>query len=172
MAGKGRPNKYSSNVEPYLDDIRKMALTMTERQIAKTLDVSYSSFREYKQHYPALNDALKKGRRELVSELRSTLIQKAKGYDYTEKKVVTEKMRVPENMRKRLLEMGLSKEEIDEAKIVKTEVLHKHLHPDVAALNLALKNYDREHWANDPQMLALRKKELELRERQVENNEW
>ena len=55
---------------------------------------------------------------------------------------------------------------------MKTEVAHKHAHPDVAALNLALKNYDKENWANDPQMLDIRKKELELRERQIENSEW
>ena len=40
------------------------------------------------------------------------------------------------------------------------------------AINLALKNYDPENWANDPQMLQIRKKELELRKRQVEANEW
>ena len=44
--------------------------------------------------------------------------------------------------------------------------------PDVAALNLALKNYDPDNWANDPQMLKIREKELKLREKQVENNTW
>jgi hypothetical protein len=44
--------------------------------------------------------------------------------------------------------------------------------PDVAALNLLLKNYDKDHWSNDPQMLELRKKELELKEKQIESNEW
>ena len=149
MAGKGRPNKYETHVEPYLDDISEMALTMTEEQIAKTLHVGYTSFREYKRHYPALVDALKKGRRELVKELRSTLIRRAKGFQYKEKKIV---------------------KEYDE--VVREECTTKYALPDVASLNLLLKNYDKENWANDPQTLEIRKKELELRERQVEANEW
>ena len=71
-----------------------------------------------------------------------------------------------------MLDAGLTPKQIGEARIVKTEVAHKHAHPDVAAINLALKNYDKEDWANDPQMLEIKKKELELRERQIENNEW
>ncbi len=55
---------------------------------------------------------------------------------------------------------------------MKTEVSHKKMAPDVAAINLALKNYDPENWANDPQVLALKKRELELRERQIEESSW
>lgn len=146
---RGRPSKYKSHVEPYLDDIRDMALTMTEEQIAKTLGVGYTAFREYKRRYPALNDALKKGRRELVKELRSTLIRRAKGFQYEEKKIIKEG-----------------------DKVVQEIYATKSALPDVAALNLLLKNYDRENWANDPQTLELRKKELALRERQVEADEW
>lgn len=146
---KGRPNKYKSHVEPYLEKIKEMALTMTEAQIAQTLGVSYTAFREYKRQYPALNDALKKGRADLVMELRSTLIQRAKGFQYEETKIIKEN-----------------------GEVVREERAEKSALPDVAALNLLLKNYDKENWANDPQMLDLRKKELELRERQVEASEW
>lgn len=146
---RGRPSKYKKHVEPYLDKIKQMALTMTEKQIAETLGVGYTAFREYKRQYPALNDALKKGRADLVMELRSTLIRRAKGFQYEEKKIIKE-----------------GGEVVQEIHAIKSAL------PDVAALNLLLKNYDRENWANDPQTLELRKKELELRERQVEANEW
>ena len=149
MAGKGRPNKYKTHVEPYLDDISEMALTMTEEQIAKTLHVGYRTFRAYKGQYPPLMASLKKGRRELVKELRSTLIMRAKGFQYKEKKIIKEYNAV-----------------------VREECTTKYALPDVASLNLLLKNYDKENWANDPQALEIRKKELELRERQVEANEW
>ena len=155
MAGKGRPNKYKSNVEPYLEDIKKWTLTMTEEQIAETLDVSYSSFRTYKQQYPALIDALKKGRKDLVAELKSTLIMKAKGFDYTETKVTKELCG-----------------EYDDLVVTKVEETTKRAQPDVAAINLLLKNYDKENWANDPQMIELKKKELELREKQAEEGDW
>ena len=117
-------------------------------------------------------ECLKNGRKNLVADLRGALIRKAVGYEYTEKKVVTECVKWPEELYKMLLEAGLTPEQIEQANLVKTEVNHKKMAPDVAAINLALKNYDPENWANDPQVLALKKRELELRERQVEENSW
>lgn len=149
MAKRGRPNKYNTHVEPYLDKIKEMALTMTEKQIAQSLGVAYSSFMEYKKQYSELSESLKKGRQDLVINLKSALIKKALGFEYSEKKTIKEN--------------GI---------VVREEVTVKHTQPDVAALNLLLKNYDAEHWANDPQMLRIREKELELRERQMEKEEW
>lgn len=150
MASKrGRPNKYLTEVQPRLKDIEKMALTMTEKQIAKAIGVGYSSWCDYKLKYPELSDALKKGRQELVVELRSTMIRKAKGFNYEEKKVIKEN-----------------------GKIVREEIYTRASMPDVAALNLLLKNYDKENWSNDPQAMEIRKKELELQERKLEENSW
>ncbi|MBO7673286.1 transposase [bacterium] len=155
MSGRGRPNKYKTHVEPYLDQIKDLALTMTEEQIAETLGVAYSSFRVYKQQYSALNDALQKGRKDLVAELKSVLIKKAKGFIYEEKTIIEE-----------------VNPETGEMEIVRRETKIKYAQPDVAAGNLLLKNYDKENWANDPQALELRRKELELNERKLEANEW
>ena len=155
MAGKGRPNLYVKKVEPFLAEVSEMALTMTEEQIAKTLGVAYSSFRQYKKQYIALNDALKNGRAELVKELKSTMIMKAKGFDYKEKKVIKEY--VPET---------------DVLTVVREEIYTRHATPDVAALNLLLKNYDTEGWANDPQALEIKKRELELQEKKLELREY
>lgn len=149
MAGKGRPNLYVKKVEPYLAEVPEMALTMTEEQIARTLGVAYSSFRGYKKQYPALNDALKKGRAELVKELRSTLIKRAKGFTYEESKKIKK-----------------------DGVVVSEEIYTKAALPDVASLNLLLKNYDADNWANDPQTLALKKKELELQKKKLEDSEW
>lgn len=149
MAGNGRPQKYKTHVEPYLEEIKQMCLTMTEKQIAETLGVAYSAFRSYKKQYQALNDALKKGRQTLVMELRSALIRRAKGFEVTETK--------------KIYEYGC---------LDRLEISTKYYPPDVAALNLALKNYDRENWANDPQMIRIREKELELQERKLEQSEW
>ena len=149
MAGKGRPDKYRTHVEPYLSEIQQMCLTMTEEQIAETLGVAYSTFRKYKEQYPALNSSLKKGRQTLVMELRSALIRRAKGFEITEIK--------------RVFEYGA---------LAKTETTTKYYPPDVAALNLCLKNYDPDHWANDPQALKLRERELDLQEKKIEQAEW
>lgn len=147
--GKGRPNKYFTHVQPRLEEIKKLCTTMTEKQIAQTLGVSYSCWCDYKNKYSELSDALKKGRESLVLELKSTLIRKAKGFSYSEKKTIKEN--------------GVT---------VREEIYEKASLPDVAALNLLLKNYDKDNWSNDPQMLRIREKELELKEKQIEENNW
>ena len=70
--------KYPTHVKPYLKKIEEMALTMTEEQMAKTLGVSVSSWCEYKNKFPELAEAIKKGRTILVAELKSTLIRTGK----------------------------------------------------------------------------------------------
>ena len=149
MAGSGRPNKYHEYVEPYLDDILQMAQTMTERQIAEKLEISYSTFRKYKAQFPALKDNLKKGRRQLILDIHSALIRKAKGFEYEERKIIKKN-----------------------GKVTQEEIYKRVALPDVAAINLALKNFDPDHWANDPQMLQIREKELRLRKQQIDQNEW
>lgn len=144
-----RPEKYKTHVEPYLEEIRQMCLTMTEAQIAETLGVSLAAWKRYKKLYEPLRASLKKGRQTLVMELRSALIKRAKGFEYTETKIVNE-----------------------DGKPIRTEVATKYYPPDVAALNLALKNYDKENWANDPQALRIRERELDLQERKLEQSEW
>ena len=82
-------------------------------------------------------------------ELYSALIKRAKGFKYTEKKKIYEG-----------------------GELVREEISEKYAQPDVAALNLALKNFDADNWANDPQIMELRRKELELRQQAVKNNDW
>ena len=84
-----------------------------------------------------------------MSELKSVLKKRAKGFQYEERKIIKE-----------------------HGKIVREEIHVKSALPDVASINLLLKNYDKDNWSNDPQAMELRKKELELKEKQVEANSW
>lgn len=149
MAKTGRKSAYENRIKPYFTEITEMCKSMTERQIAEALGVSYSTFLKYKAEKKEFAELLKKGRQNLVAELKGILIKKAKGYTYEEKKVIS-----------------------DSDGYTRKEVTQKYAHPDVASINLLLKNYDEENWSNDPQIIALRKKELELREKQIENNSW
>lgn len=146
---RGRKNKYITHVKPYLPEIKEWSQTMTEEQICKKLGVGKSAWSEYKKEYSELSEAIKKGRQDLVIELRSALIKKAIGYEYEERKYYTD-----ETGKKRM------------------EKTVRYSHPDVAAINLALKNYDRDNWSNDPQMQRIREEELELKKKQVEQNLW
>ena len=84
----------------------------------------------------------------MVLELKSALIQKAKGFNYTEKKIIKEN--------------GV---------VVREEEYTKFALPDVAALNLLLKNYD-EQWRNDPAEYELKKRAIEVQEKKLEQNEF
>lgn len=168
----GRKSKYETHVKPRLPEIMEMCRTMTETQIAEALGIGASTFQAYKTEFPELQEALKKGKQTLVAELRSSLIKKANGYDYVETKVVTEDVKWPDELYAKLIEAGFTPAQINQAKLVRTEVYKKQASPDVAALNLALKNYDKDNWANDPQALELKKKELKLKEQQAEKDNW
>lgn len=149
-----------------------MAWHLTEKDIAKELEIGYTTFRKYKAQHQALRDALKKGRRKLVTDLRSALIQKAEGFHYKETKTRCRSISIDDPLLTKLRNDGYDIEELKALQEVDTEVYTRYSPPDVAALNLALKNYDKDNWANDPQMLQVRKEELKLRERQIDNAEW
>lgn len=169
MAKRGRKNKYETHIVPFFSQILEwLSNGATERQIAEKLGIAYSTFNDYKVKYPELTEILEKGRRNLVADLRGALVKKAMGFDYTETKVVKEHIEMPHELREALLSSGFTHEQIEQANLIRTEVMNKHATPDVAALNLALKNYDKDDWSNDWQNYELRKRELELKEKK----EW
>lgn len=135
---------YKDDVKPHLDEIAVLAESLTQKQIAETLGISEATLYSYKRKHPEFAQALKKGHFKVVKDLRSILIQRAKGGKYTEKKSI--------------IKNGI---------VIAEEVYERYMPPDVAAINLALKNYDKDNWANDPQALDLRKKEIELKEQEI-----
>ena len=171
MAKRGRKGKYETDVKPYFSQIKEWLKNgATERQVAQNLSIGYSTFNRYKGENEELKELIKKSRQSVVTMLRGALIKRALGFDYQETKTVKEQVDLPEDIREFLISNGFTQEQIEKSQLVKTEIANKFALPDVAALNLALKNYDKENWANDPQMLEIRKQELEIRKKQ--NEEW
>lgn len=150
----GRKSAYETRIKPRYSEISEwLANGATEKQIAHNLGIGVSTLEKYKASNAEFKEFLKNGRRNLVLQLRGALVKKALGFDYTETKNIT-------------------KTEADGSITTSTEISHKHAQPDVAALNLCLKNYDPDAWANDPQSLALKKEELEIRKKHIEKNDW
>lgn len=144
-----RGEMYSKLVKPNFDKIKKhLKHGATESQIADDIGVSLSSWNRFKRIHPEFNDLCKNGRHVLVMELRGALVKRGLGFKYTETKTYTKN---------------------GETTI---ETVEKYALPDVAALNLALKNYDSENWANDPALLEIKKQELELKKTMAENQNW
>lgn len=150
----GRKGKYETHIKPFFDKIDKMLNDgASEKQVAECLGVSYPAWNKYKQEYPELRELCNKPRTKLIEDLRSALIKKALGMKVERKKIY-------------------SKKDEDGKEVKYTEITIDELPPDVAAINLALKNYDRDNWANDPQALAIKREELELKKELAEFKEW
>ena len=150
---RGRKDKWSI-IKDNLKTIEKLSRNgATEKQIAKSLNISYSTFNKYKAEKKELSEILKKGREDLVEQLRGALIKKALGFSYEEKKNY------------------IKYDEVTKHKTQYTEITKKEALPDVAAINLALKNYDTDNWSNDPAMLSLKQQELELKKKMSEQND-
>ena len=154
MAKRGRKSAYEVHIKPRFAEISEwLANGATEKQIAHNLGIGYSTFAKYKAENAEFAAFLKNGRRTLVLELRGALVKKALGFSYIETKTI-------------------KKTEVDGSVSETTETAHKQALPDVAALNLCLKNYDPDDWANDPQALKLKQEELKLRRETAEKDNW
>lgn len=154
MAKRGRKSAYETRIKPRFSEVLKwLENGATEKQIYENLGVSRDVFYKYKREYKEFQDLIKNGRKSLVLQLRGALVKKALGFDYVETKTVKTK-------------------DINGENVERIETTIKHSLPDVAALNLCLKNYDPDNWANDPQALKLKREELELRREIADRDDW
>lgn len=142
---RGRKTVYETHIEPRLQDIKKWReVGATVENMCDVLGVSKTTFHKYLNEQPEFANAYKKGTAEFVMDLRGELARIARKHT-----LETKKQYIKQDM-----ETG--------HKTQYTEITTKEVDGDIAAINLLLKNLD-ENWSNDPQNLALRKQELELR---------
>ena len=154
MAKRGRKCVYETHIKPRFSDISEWLKSgATERQIYENLGVSKDAFYKYKREKSEFSELIKNGRKSLVLQLRGALVKKAFGFNYCEKKTVTTKNENGET-------------------VERVETFERVALPDVAALNLCLKNYDPDEWANDPQALRIKEKELELKREIADRDAW
>ena len=149
----GRKSKYETHVQPYLDKISEWYQDYEEYQIAtEKLGLAVSTFEKYKREHPELREALKNGRQDLINDLKASLKKKAKGFYYEETKTTVR----DENGKK----------------VSTLEKFKKYAQPDTGAIHLLLKNLD-DSWRNDDkETIDQKRKQLELAERKVDQNEW
>ena len=148
----GRKSKYETHVQPYLEDIEEWFELLNEGQIAKKLGVSVAAFETYKNKYPELKEALKKGREHLVEELKGTLKKKAQGFYYEETKTY------------------IKQEGEKEVKTI--EKYKRYAQPDTGAIHLLLKNLD-DTWRNDDRTtIELKQQKMDLEKQKAEDNNW
>lgn len=93
------------------------------------------------------------------------MLKRAVGFQYEEKKVTTQYIEFEDS--------GIK----TPAKVVKTEVTTKTALPDAAAGLILLQHWDLNDdgstkWSRDPASREIKKEELELKKKQVEEEAW
>lgn len=150
----GRKSVYDTNIKPNLDKIkewRKVGATVDN--ICDCLDVSKATFFKYLKEKKEFADAYKKGTFEFCMDLRGELARIAFKHTLETSKVYKKKDEETGN------------------ETTYQEITKKEVDGDIAAINLLLKNLDKD-WANDPKMLALKEREFELRKMIAEADNW
>lgn len=148
----GRKSKYDTHVKPYLSQIKEWAANATEKDIAKNLGIALSSFMDYKNRYPELQEALTYGQQNLIMDLKSALILSAKGYKYEEKTIT---------------------KTLEDGTVMK--ISEKYSPVNTGAAAFLLKNLDKNNWSDNWQTIEFKKEELELKKKLAEhqiNNDW
>jgi hypothetical protein len=83
-----RKSKYEECVKDKLDSIQGWARDgLTLQEIADNLGIALSTLCNYKNSYPELNEALKKGVDESLYTVENALFKSAIGYYYTEEEI-------------------------------------------------------------------------------------
>lgn len=99
---------------------------LTDEQIAKNMAVGLSTLKDWKNKYPAILDALKKGKAPVDFEVENALYKRAVGFEYEEIETV--------------------EEEVDGVFKTRVKRTQKTALPDTSAIIFWLKNRKPEHW--------------------------
>lgn len=148
-----KSTNYENLVKPRIEEIKQWIQNgYTQKQISKSLGIAYQTFSEYLSKYPEFKEAVMGARAGSICEVRSTLLKRALGYDYEEKKTYI-------------------KHE-DGKEVTYTEITTKHALPDVTAIGMWLRNYDTDWRDVDSATAELRQAQFELQKRLAEKDLW
>lgn len=149
----GRNGKYETHVLPRFDDIAKWCEAgLREKDICEELHISQTSFENYKKEHEKLRDLIKDAREKGVRKAKQSLKKLTEGFHEEE------------------TEITIREENGHVSKTIKTK--KKYFPPDVAAINLYLKNYDPEWHNDDEATLSLKRAKLELEKMKAEAEIW
>ncbi|WP_400194626.1 transposase [Lysinibacillus telephonicus] len=140
---------------------------LTDEQIAQNMGVAYSTLRTWRDKFSALSAALKRGKEVVDRQVENSLLKRALGYEYTEKKYEQVQMSEEEHhLRKKLAvqqfkldnpeatleEIRLVEISVSKYKSVLVEERTKEVVPDVTAQIFWLKNRKPEIWRDKQQV--------------------
>lgn len=156
----GRKGKYETHIKPNFEKIKEwLNGGASEEQVALALGICYATWNNYKNKYKEFDDLCREPRTPLILDLRSTLVKKARGFEYEEKEQYIKQEVDP-----------ITKKPIGNP-VMHTKIVTKQALPDTTALFGALNLYDPDY-CKDKKQYELKQQELELRKLSVEMKEW
>ena len=152
----GRKNKYYTDVLPRFDDIEKMCnLGYSDIEIMDCLGIKKTAFYKYLNEHKEFAELIKTARKAPILEVKSALLKRATGFKVSVNTVSID---------------------ADGNETITTK--EQYFAPDPASIMIILKHWDKDpetgaaKWTNDPAQLELRKREIELKEKELEKNNW
>ena len=126
---------------------------LSEKQICKNLGIGKTTWESYKKEHSELTDVLKKGRENQVSEVENSLYKNATGFYY----YVQESVKVKDP---------------DGGEHVEVVSLKKFKAPETGAIAFFLKNKDKKNYYDNPNMIDIKREELEIRRTESQFKAW
>lgn len=132
---------------------------LTMAQMANNLGIAPSTFYKYKNCIAEFRETVKKGREKAIEQLENSMFKNAIGYEI--------KVKCHTKLKHCEYENGKKKKEWEElVEYEETEIIKA----DTTAGIFLLKNWAK--YANEPRAIDVREKEMELKEKQIEENAW
>ena len=101
---------------------------LTDEELSKKMGIASSTFYDWKEKFPEISDAIKKGKEVIDYEVEQSLLKRALGYTVTE-----------------------TRKEVDANGKKKVIVTEKHIEPDTVAQIFWLRNRKPHKWRNNPE---------------------
>lgn len=139
-----------NNIESWIEE------GLSEEQIAKKIDVAYSTFRRHKKENEQLKEVILIAKGKKCERVERALYKLCTGYEYQEE--------VPTKVKEEVkAEDGsiLLKEKVVISKV------KKYKGPDIQAIKYYLGNRNGSRWQDEPHKVKLAIKGLEIKEKEV-----
>lgn len=107
---------------------------LTEPQIAQNMGISFPTLCDWKNKFPDILNALKRGKEPVDTQVENALLKRALGYEYDEVTEETEKIPYRDNGEQKFIER------------TKIKTKHVTVPPDVTAQIFWLKNRKPKQW--------------------------
>lgn len=149
------------DIKKKLESIETWAsVGLSERQIAKNLGISKSTFEKYKSEHSDFLAHLKRGKETADSQVENALYKRAVGYTIVE--------RQPIKCKETFYNEDGKKCEKENVVVVETE---KEVPADVGAIKFWLVNRQRDRWKDNPHKVIVDRENLKLKKKEIESRD-